>query len=467
MKEVKKMSKKKTNKKKKKGPLKSLGHGIYKVIDKIVVTPISAIVYRVNKILKKNVGIFDGILSKPYFLLVISLLTATGVFVLVDSKAINLVETESEILSGQPVNVIFNEEKYVVEGIPETVDIILMGRKSDLYLAKQLGEHKIVLDLSDYKTGEYTVKLKYNHSVESVTYKLDPSSVTVKISEKISNIKSLSYDLLNQDKLDSKLNVSEVALNESEVYVKGSSETLAKVASVKALIDVSTLDLTESGTFEIDKLPIVAYDETGRLVENVEIVPSTASATIEVDSYHADLPIKVVPVGSIATGYAIKEAESSVKTVRVYGDQAEISKLTYIAAEIDVEGLNSDKKFITSLSKPSGVRYMSESTTNVEVTIDTESTREIEISSIETRNLSSAYVASATTSDDAKCIVILKGVRSVIDKIDPSTVKAYVDLSGYSTGTYDVPVEVEGQDLTVTYTSQVKTVSIKITNSKS
>lgn len=452
--------------KKKFRPFKKFFKGIYKIVDKIIVTPISAVVYRVNKFTKKHAGMFDGIFNRPHTLLIASLLIAVGVFLLVESRAINLVETESEILASQPVTVIYNEEKYVVEGIPETVDIILMGRKSDLYLAKQLGEHKVVLDLSDYKTGEYTVKLKYNHSVESVTYKLDPSSVNVKISEKISNIKSLSYDLLNQDKLDSKLNVSEVALNESEVYVKGSSETLAKVANVKALIDVSTLELTESGTFDIDKLPIVAYDESGKLVENVEVVPGTASATIKVDSYHVDLPVRIVPVGTFATGYAISSATSSVSTVRVYGDQAEISKLSYIAAEIDVDGLNADKKFIATLTKPSGVRYMSETTTSVDVKVDREATREIEVTTIEARNLSSSYVATTTSQEEAKCIVILKGVQSVIDKIDPSTVKAYVDLSGYGPGTFDVPVEVEGQDLTVTYTAHVKTVGIRIMNSK-
>lgn len=456
---------KKGNKKRFK-TIKKIFKGLHKIIDKLIVTPISAVVYKINKFLKKNSGIFDGLFSKPYSLMLFSLAIAVGVFWLVDNKAINLVETESELLSNQPVTVIYNEEKYVVEGIPKTVDIILMGRKSDLYLAKQLGEHKVVLDLSDYKTGEYTVKLKYNHSVESVTYKLDPSSVIVKISEKMSNIKSLSYDLLNQDKLDSKLNVSEVVLNESEVYVKGSSETLAKVATVKALIDVSTLDLKESGTFEVDKLPIVAYDENGKLVENVEVVPSTASATIKVDSYHVDLPVRIVPVGTFATGYAISSATSSVSTVRVYGDQAEISKLSYISAEIDVDGLNSDRKFIATLTKPAGVRHMNATTTTVEVKVDREVTREIPDISIESRNLSSNYVASAVTQEDAKCVVILKGVSSVIEKIDPSTIKAYVDLSGYSPGTYDVPVSVEGQDLTVTYTAQVKTVSIKITNNK-
>lgn len=451
-------------KKKKKKVIGKLFKAIYRVIDKLIVTPISRIYYRLNKLIKQNTGRFDGMLNKPHSLILFSLVVALFIFLVVDSRAVNLVETESEILSSQPVTVVYNEEKYVVEGIPETVDIILMGRKSDLYLAKQLGEHKIILDLSDYKTGEYTVKLKYNHSVESISYKLDPSSVTVKISEKESSIRTLTYDLLNQDKLDSKLNVSEVELKESEVYVKGSKETLNKVATVKALIDVTTLDLKESGTYNVDSIPMVAYDETGKVVENVEIVPYTASATIKVDSFYVDLPVKVVPVGEFATGYAISSASSSVTTVRVYGDQSAISKLSYIAAEIDVDGLSADKKFNVTLTKPSGVRYMSEGTTNVEIKVSGESSIEIEGISIETKNLGSAYVATTVNKEDTTCTVVVKGVSSVLEGIDATSIKAYVDLSGYGPGTHTVPVEVQGDNLTVTYTAKVKTIEIKISN---
>lgn len=460
------MSKKKLITKKRFMPLRKFLRGLYKLLDKIIITPLSSIVYRLNKIVKKNMGVLETLYSKPHALLITSLVFAVGAFLLIDSKAINLVETESEMLTAQPVAVVFNEEKYVVEGLPETVDIILMGRKSDLYLAKQLGEHKVVLDLSDYKTGEYTVKLKYNHSVESVTYRLLPASVTVKISEKMSSIKSLSYDLLNQDKLDSKLNVSEVSLNESEVYVKGSAETLAKVATVKALIDPSTLELNEARTYDVDKLPIVAYDENGKLVENVEVVPSTASAKIKVDSFYVDLPVKVIPVGTFATGYAISSVTSSVSTVRVYGDQTAISKLSYIPAEIDVDGLSADKKFIVTLSKPSGVRYMSESTTSVNVKVANESTIEVDGISVEAINLSSGYTAATVNQDETKCTVIVKGVEDVIKAINSTQIKAYVDLSGYGPGTYDVPLIVEGEELMATYTAKMKTVQIKITASK-
>lgn len=451
------------SKKKKNGNIfKSIAKFIYNIIDKILVTPISRVIYKLSKFIKRHTGFLDGVLNKPHSLILFSLVISGFAFLFVNIRSINLIETESEMLSSQAVTTKYNEEKYVIDGIPETVDIILMGRKSDLYLAKQLGDHKVVLDLSDYKAGEYNVKLKYNHSVASINYRLLPESVTVKISEKESTVRTLAYDLLNQDKLDSKLSVSEVALNESEVYVKGAKDTLDKVASVKALIDVSTLDLKESGVFDIDGLPMVAYDETGKVIENVEIVPSTASASIKVESYYADLPVKVVPVGTMATGYAIGSAVSSVTNVRVYGDQSIISNIPYIAAEIDVDKLSSSKDYKVTLTKPAGVRYMSETTSTVKVTVSEETSTEIELQSIDYINLGSGYSVQLKNIEDRKCVVIVKGVKSVLDKLSDSTIKAYVDLAGYGPGEHEVKVTVEGQDLTLSYEPKVKTVQVII-----
>ena len=136
--------------------------GIYKIFDKILITPISRLIYLIHKKANFKSNTIEKILNRKQSLIVFSLLVAIVIFLFVNGKAESLVEKESEILANQPVSVVYNKEKYVVEGVPNTVDVILIGRKSDLYLAKQLDDHEIVLDLSDYKTGEYNVKLKLN-----------------------------------------------------------------------------------------------------------------------------------------------------------------------------------------------------------------------------------------------------------------------------------------------------------------
>lgn len=444
-------------------PFISLFKLIYRIVDKLIVTPISRLIYKINEISRDNSGKLEKILNRPNVLIYVSLICAIAVFLLVDSKVINLTEKEAEIITDQKVEVVYNEEAYVVEGIPESVDIILIGSKSTIYLANQLGEHKVVLDLTNYGTGTYKVKLKYNHSVQSVDYKLDPSTVTVKISEKVSEVKSLSYDLMNEDKLDSKLSISGVQLDTNEVIVKSSEEILSKVAVVKALIDASQIDLTESGKYKIENVTLIAYDELGNKLSNVEMVPSKVSATVTIDSYHASKQVKVVTKGTMSNGKAIASISSSVKEVVIYGEKSVIDNINFIEAEMPIDELSSDKSLTVNLIKPSGVRYMSDTTTKITVKVGEQAQRTIDGISVEVDNLNENYTANAATAEDKLVSVIVKGVSSVInDEIDASKIRAYVDLAGLKKGTHTVPVIVEIEDERITVQSTKTEINVKI-----
>lgn len=438
----------------------------YHIIDRLIVVPISKLIFKISKIGKGKSGRLEKILNRPIVLLYISLACAIAIFYLVDSKVISLVDNEAEVITDQKVNVIYNEENYVVEGVPDTVDITLIGSKSNLYLAKQIGDHKVVLDLTNYEPGTYKVKLKYNHSMNNISYKLDPSTVSIKISEKESEVFNLSYDLVNENKLDKKLNISSVTLDKNEVIVKGSKETLAKISNVKALIDVEAANLTTKGEFDVESIKLVAYDNKGNKVRNVEMVPANISAKIKVDSYSLDLPVKVVTNGSITTGYAINSINSSVNKVTVYGEKELIDNLTYIEAPIDVTGLSTDKTFSgVNLVKPAGVRYMTETTTSVTLTLDQESSKEFPGIDIEYRNLANNYTPTALTQNDKTITVIAKGVTSALETLDNSKIKAYIDLSGYTEGTYEVEVKLETDDSRFTLLSTTNKVKIKISKS--
>ena len=62
--------------------------------------------------------------------------------------------------------------------------------------------------------------------------------------------------------------------------------------------------------------------------------------------------------------------------------------------------LNSDKKFNVTLTKPAGVRYLSETNTTVEVKLDTESSKEFSNIIIESINLGTGYSVNAISEDN-------------------------------------------------------------------
>ena len=438
---------------------------IVRFFDKRLITPISKLfVWFTDK--SKGMGkSFEKMFSKKSSLIVFSLLLAVGIFYYIDTKSTTISQTSAEVLYNQKVNAIYNEESYVIEGIPETVDITMIGRRSDLYLAKQLPIDTVDVDLKDLKPGTHEVSLKYKGAINSVSYKIDPSVATVIIYPKMSEVRTVTADIVNQDKLNSKLSISKVELDRKEVIIKGAQYQLDKVATVKALVDISKIDNPAVGTTKLTDIKLVAYDMKGIIID-VEIVPTSIEATIEIASPSKTIPVRIVPEGKVAFGKAISKITSSVESVTIYGDDATLETIKSIEVPVNVDGLNSTKKYTATIKKPGGIREISESSTIVNVSVENETSKEIENIQLQYENLSDRYSINAASDADKSVTVVVKGVQSVIDTITEENIKVYVDLTGYGPGTHDIDVIVEGSDVRVTYEPKVTKVSLIISQKR-
>ena len=436
---------------------------LYKVIDVLLVTPISKAVYFIGDKFSNKNGNLDKFLNKPNTLIYVSLICAFAAFFAVDRKVINLVETEAIVLSNQPVVAEYNEEAYVVEGIPETADIVLMGRKSDLYLAEQLGDHKLTLDLTGLSAGTHKVNIKYNNPIKSLDYKVDPSRATIVIYPKVSASRTVTTDILNKDKLGSTLVISSIKLDRDEVIIKSYKEKLSTVASVKAIIDVNAINTTSGGTYTLDKVKLVAYDEKGTEIPDIELVPNTVSATVVITSPSKTVPVKIVPVGEVASGSAISSITSNVTSVTIYGEDKVLESVDEIKVEIDVNGLSEDKTYQANIPKPAGARSISDTVVTIKVKMETETSKEFKDIPLQFENLdTNKYKALASSEKDTKVDVVVKGTSSLLNSLKPEDIKAYVDLSDLGAGTFEVPVTVTGKDLKLSYTSRTARISVVI-----
>ncbi len=437
--------------------MKKLFKSIYKIIDKFLIVPISRFVYYINKKIKQNGGKLDKLLNSHQFLIYLSLAIAVGTFLLIDSKAISFIQSESDSIANVPVVLKYNAEAYVVEGVPEFVDIRISGRKSDIYLAKQLGEYQVVLDLTDYSPSEtaYKVYFSYSKPIENLSYKIDPSYVSVIIKNKISETTSITYDLLNLDKLDPKLSVKSVDLDKNQVVVKGSSTTLEQISLVKALVDLKNKSLTEAGTYTLNDVKLVAYDRTGKILTDVEIVPGTISATVTLDSYSKKVPLSVLTTGSLIPGKAIASIlinGNATYSVSIFGDQKELDKVNFVPLTINIDGLGKEtaKSYNVLISKPFGVRHMDLKNASIAVTFGDEAQKTIDKNiNIASRNLSDGL--NVTILPPYNISVQVKGVSSVIDKISAVDVNAYIDLKDLKPGEHEVEVKIDNTNPLVTY----------------
>lgn len=445
-------------------PITRIIKSIGKFIDKKIVLPITKFIVFITNKFRINGRNFEKVLTKKSGLIIVSLLVAITAFFIADSKTTSLIETYAEVLYDQPIAASYNEEAYVVEGLPETVDITLIGRKSDVYLAKQLPTNDITIDLTSLEPGVHKVNLKYKKALSSVEYKLDPSVATIVIYEKVSEEKEVNYEVVNKDKIDSKLIVEDVTLNTEKVFVKGNESLLKKVAAVKALIDLENLIDPAVGDQVLKDVKLVAYDSDGDKVD-VEVVPSKIDSTVKIASPQKEVPIKLIPKNydKIVFGKAISDITSDVTKIKIYGDSSKLEKISYIPVYVDVGDLKENKKYSITIKKPSGVRAMSQSSVNVSVDLSNESTKEINDIYLEYENLADGLVVQAVNQESTKVTVSVRGVQSVLSSLEPTSIKAYVDLKDLGVGQHEIPVQVTGSDLKVKYSSKTTKVTLKIT----
>ena len=461
--------------------------GIYKFFDRKIIVPVTKFFVNIGNKLKGISKPLEIVSKSKKGIIIISLILSVAVCYYIQGRSNSLLETNAKVLYDQPVTANYNEEEYVVEGLPKTVDITMIGSKANLYLANQLPTQNVVVDLSDLGVGSYDVNLKYKQSITSVQYKLDPSTVRVTISPKKSRTMTVSEEVMNLTDLDSELAIKSIQLYKlrtteeevtgtkenaedritiNEVIVKGKEETINQVASVKALVDVNKLTDPQVGENLLrgaNEVPIVAYDSNGKKLD-VELVPSTVRAVVNIESPSKEVPIVVVPKGieDIVFGKSIEKITQSSETVTMYGKQETLDKINNIEVEIDVTNLNGNKKFTETLKKPKNIRKLSVSTVNIDVALGDESSKEISGVKLSAKNLGSDYVVQVANDSVNEIPVILKGVESVISEIKSTEIEAYVDLKGYEEGTHDVKVKVIGNDNRVIYEPKISTVKVVI-----
>lgn len=436
---------------------------IVATVDKFIVTPITKLALFIGEKSDKNAGKFERWLNKRNTLVFISLILALALFFYVDSQSNTMIDSSAEVLRNQTVEATYNKEAYVIEGIPETADVTLIGRTVDLYLAKQLSTGKVTVDLSNLKEGTHKVDLNYDSSLSSVSYKLDPSSITVNVYPKVSVTKTITIDVINKDKLDSKLSVQSVTIDKEEVIIKGAEHNLDKVATVKALVDVDNIVDPTSGVNNVDDVKLVAYDKYGNVVD-VEMVPDKVVATVNIESYSGEAKVKIVPTGEIAFGKAISSITSSVNTIKIYGDEEVVSKYSdsYIPIEVDVTGLSDNKNYTVVVPKPEGIREVSEKTITVKISLGDEESMEVKDIKIDAINLGPNLKASAIGENSSKTTVIVKGTKEVLEAIDSTTIKATVDLSGLGEGEHSVKVTVTGDEVKANYVAKTTMIKVRI-----
>lgn len=186
-------------------------------------------------------------------------------------------ETYVHTLSGVPIDIEYDTNKYFISGFSSTVAVELRGSNRVL-LQRESDEStrtfQVIADLRELTDGTQTVTLQLANLPAGVSATLAPDAITVKIGKKVSQ--SLAVEgVIYSNQLASGYSVSKVTVDVSSVKVTTDEETMAKIDHVEAVaVDISNLDSNYSGTAKLQ-----AVDSDGNALP---VVLSETEANIQV-----------------------------------------------------------------------------------------------------------------------------------------------------------------------------------------
>lgn len=331
-------------------------------------------------------------------------------------------------------------KEFEVSGVPEKIDVFLIGTKVDIYATKVSNNYEVYLDLTNYVEGEYVVEYKYRNFPSGLNVLVASEKTTVKISPKSTQTFELGYQFINDEEyLDDNQSVSVTSMEHTEVEVRASQDLIDKIYSVNAVVDLKSVDVKD-GTFS-QKAKIKAMDRSGEVVK-VEIIPKTVNVECQISSYSKEVTITPNIIGKVESGYAISSIHLGETKVKIYGDEEKLKNIQELHVDVDVTGINDTRtKKGVSIKPIDGINRMS--STEIDIVVDVEKAEVKRITNIpitainNPNNFKISFVEG-----EYEASVDVTAATSLIEKITANDFKAVIDLEELQEGQNRVFVSV-------------------------
>lgn len=369
-------------------------------------------------------------------------------FVIINTKD----PVESKIFRDVPVTVL-NEDKVlerekvleVIEG--DTVDVKVEGRRSVL---EKMTEADIVAtaDLTEVSFMD-TVLIRAsvpNHPEVSV---LNNGENMMKLSFEDYVTKHFSFKVKTMGETMSGYFVGDALPSPNIIQISGAESVLDKIKEVVLEVDVSG----RSVDFTTTAVPVV-YDMNGDVIgaSKIDIQSGTENVTVNVPILASkEVELRVKTVGEVEEGYEIltESIEFQPEKILVAGTKEELDKLgSFLTVEVNVAGqkgvIERNIQINTLLDKSlTSLRVVNEQIFSVKITVTpyVERVLEIPVSEIELRNVGEGLIATLVQTTGVSVTLKCKTSRAPLITVD--SLNPYVDLSGYTEGTYTLPLSLE------------------------
>lgn len=392
------------------------------------------------RVLRAFSTFLDKVLFNEKYSKVVSLVLAVLLYAIVNYNALSTSFQSSlrysKTLSDVTVLAKYNSDTFEISGLPEKVDVILTGDAANVTSAANAENGTVICDLDGLTEGEHEIKLTTEGYGNNVNVVVNPTNVNVVMKKKTTRQFDISYDFINQDKMEQIYSAGTPEFEYTKINVRASKDTLDSIAFVKALIDVSG----QSADFEQDAV-LVAYDSSGKPV-NADIVPNTVHVKVPVTSPNKFVNIQVQVSGEVPDGKAIDSITMDQQTVTIYGSETTLANIDQVVVTLDAGTLTKDSTVLRPIVLPAGVTSATNTQVTMNITLADAEEKTIDDIPINVINNNKHYKASQPDNKTTTSVTV-KGTKNNIDKLAADDINVYIDMKDVQPGLQKFALQIE------------------------
>lgn len=253
------------------------------------------------------------------------------------------------------------------------------------------------------------------------------------------------------------LELGEQSADPEKVEVFGPASVIDRVVAARAsvIIQVTGIDVDQD-------VELVAIDELGEAVPQVNLEPRTSRITIPVfsDRETRTLPVNPVVTGDPAAGFEIESVTVDPPVMLVEGDADQLAGLVRVDTDqISMTGVSSDRTVRVGLDLPTGVLAVDDGQVQVAIAIrPVTATRSFSAGF----RLIGAVRGLSYAVDTDRILVTIGGSVADLDRLSGSAIVVDLDVAGLQPGTEIVSVTMVPPTGTTLVSASPSTVSVTI-----
>lgn len=326
-----------------------------------------------------------------------------------------------------------NQSYVITEG--ETIDFKVAARRS------------IIESLSD---SDFDVTADFAHlsKVNSVNINITPKRYKDEI-EVVDrgDVQNMTINIEELSQKDFKINVVEKGKVQEGYYLgpESASPNMIRISGPKSRIEqikqvVVEVDVEGASSFVRKLSEPIALDEEGNVIDPTRLSFSHNYIEVGLELYLIkEIPLTVTTTGEPADGYVMTGIEYQPKTIEIAAENSKLSSINSLEVSWDIAGATGSIEEFLGLQKwlDEGVHLVGEDTTaSVNITIEKLEVKEISIwpNDIELKNKSPYLDSTYITKGPIKVNIL--GPTSEIESVTRNNLEPFVELLGYSAGTY-------------------------------